>query len=51
MNYSIIISDLADEDLTQIFEYISQDSRDRAIVFLSELNEAIYQLKKFFIVE
>lgn len=48
MQYKIVFAETAARDLSQIFEYIAeQSSTERALAYLSRLQESIYSLKQF----
>lgn len=45
--YKLKYSEEAENDLTDIFNYIANDSRDRAIKYLGEIEKSILQLESF----
>lgn len=45
--YKLIYAEEADNDLTAIFNYIADDSRERAVDYLGKMESCILQLKDF----
>ncbi len=45
--YKLIYSSTAEKDLVAIFNYISDDSKDRAIKYMSEIENSILSLLDF----
>ena len=45
--YRILYAEKADEDLTEIYSYIAEDSPERAAAYLGKLESYILQLQEF----
>ena len=45
--YRILYAEKADEDLTEIYNYIAADSPERAAAYLGKMESCILQLKDF----
>ena len=45
--YELIYAEEADNDLSAIFNYIADDSRERAVNYLGKMEQCILQLKEF----
>lgn len=43
--YKLVYSELADIDLTSIFNYIAEDNRERAVKYLGEMEKSILLLR------